>query len=174
MRCLASLFLVGSLILPVPIARANSGSDPARLDSVSVLPGTRVRVSTISSSRQLVGRFAGADSLSLRVEVAEGQPPAQLLRASVSRFEVSHGKLNRPIQGAVLGWSFGMVSGTLLGLALQDRRDCGPNCVSSDGVSPLMTGVAGAGIGLVVGLLVGSSMRRDQWVQAEIPPTTAP
>lgn len=85
------------------------------------------------------------------------------------------GKVNRPAQGAMLGWSIGMVTGTLLGIALQDRSESEFDFPSSgNGMSPLVTGVLGAGGGLLLGLLVGSSIRRERWVPEELPPGTAP
>lgn len=164
-------------LLVLAFAASTSRAD-APADTLSVAPGDRIRVFASTLEHPLIGRFEGSDSLSLRLAFDNRPTGAEIVRASILRLEASRGKSNRPLQGALLGWSVGMVSGTLIGFALEeDRDDCSsPDCgvFSRGGGGPLLTGVLGATGGLVLGLLVGSSIRRDRWRPAELPPPVAP
>ena len=175
MRLLPASILIAFVTSLALVSCVESARASARPDSIAVVPGMLVRVHTSSAPSPLVGRFGGTDSTTLWLGGAEGAT-TEILRASVSRFEASRGKRNRPGEGAIIGLGVGVLSGTLLGLALRDDRTCEVDCVFGGGEETMtfLTAAAGGTLGLVIGLLVGSSIRREQWAPAQMPAETPP
>lgn len=116
--------------------------------------GHRVRITTDSGSQWLVGALVAADEDSLQLRTADNAPVVSVARRTVSRFEVSRGRLSNVARCAATMAAVGAGAGLALGLlvASQDAHSwvhVGPGDVAQIAA---ITGAVGAGIGALAGL----------------------
>jgi hypothetical protein len=125
--------------------------------------GSRIRIteSEAAGFRRHSGTLvrAGADTIVLKLDRG-GEAVAYPL-AGVSRFEVSQGQKGHALAGAGLGLLAGAGLGALIG-----ATNCGSACSGSDdlgGLAVLIWSGIGAGVGLVAGGVIGSTLKSDRW-----------
>jgi hypothetical protein len=130
-----------------------------------VRPGDRVRLRPRAPDTPgTVGRWLGADAGRARVEVAsaEGRLDTALVSlADLASLERSTGRGTRLATGAGVGAFVGLAAGVAAGLA---EGDDPPGFVSfSAGDKALIYGLGGAGLGAVVGMVIGYTIKSDTW-----------
>lgn len=133
-------------------------------DSVRLVPGMRVRVGV---EHYAMPRFTGqllaaGDTIVVRLDGnRETMPvPVRVPRRDVRSMEVSRGLArNNTMMGAAIGAIAGAV---ILGLSAPDEEEAGWGAPSLQG----MFVVGGAGLGGIVGALVGYASSPERWVPA--------
>jgi hypothetical protein len=155
----------GCLLIPLLILPNGTVRTQQRL---AVRVGDRVRVTTDWEGAKVVaGTLVGEDSLGIHVQVVLSSPccgqPSELgvvtvPRARIKQGEVRTGRAPNLAGGALIGFGTGVGLGLALGLvaASDPRFQVGSGDVAR---VVLVSGVVGAGIGGLVGLLGGS----DHW-----------
>ncbi|HJU69281.1 MAG TPA: hypothetical protein VJ650_13655 [Gemmatimonadaceae bacterium] len=131
-------------------------------------PGSRVRVTAPDYGlRQAAGRVERLTADSMTIDPDGSRPEVTLPFQGMSRLEVSTGK--RPGVGLARGAGTGFVIGSLAGIALGalqyytcSKEECG--------LWFLLTVPAGAGVGLIVGGIVGATRPPDRWQEVPLTP----
>lgn len=130
---------------------------PAALRAqADVQPGTRVRILPTVGDTLIRGTVVTLDSAS---PLIAPKPAAEFVRipfATMERLEVSRGGRASTTAGGVIGAVVGAGAG--LGAALLWTRDCEYVC----GAAQVGSAVIGGAVGLVVGVLLGSSSPHGQ------------
>lgn len=154
-----------------PIVAAIAMSAPLLLAAVAaaeaqepVPTGERVRVT--SDVGAIVGELAAVDDGELEVRTETG--PVVIPHDDVSRVEVSRGRRGHPWTGMAVGAGTGLLWGLLVtaGDDIEDP-DYGGEAALSGAVA-----ASGALIGALGGLVVGSLIRTERWVEATPPGAT--
>lgn len=146
--CYATSFL---LLLAVPAVFAAQDAGP------------RVRLTT-AGAPALVGTLVGSDADSLRLRIPGEPTSVAVARSRVRRLEISRGWRRATVAGAALL----APAGALAGAVLAGRSAPTPRGYSAldlyDGETRTLTGAwIGGAIGLVVGAVIGSQVRRERW-----------
>ena len=131
----------------------------------AIVPGSRIRITQLEAgkSRRRSGTVvtAAADTVVLRPDGLGATATVSL--AKISGLEVSRGRKRHMAVGVGVGFLAGVGTGALVGaLACKDQNDC---LSGSDDMGPVVVAL-GAGIGGVVGMLVGGGIgahRTDMW-----------
>lgn len=142
--------------LPLVIAFLAAFAPAALRAQGEVQPGTRVRILPTVDDGLIRGTMVTLDSASLLIAP---RPAAEFVRipfATVERLEVSRGGRASTTAGGVIGALVG--AGVGLGAALLWTRDCEYVC----GAAQVGSAVIGGAVGLVVGVLLGSSSPHGQ------------
>lgn len=162
-------------ICTIPALLSLTGFIPAFAADAATpaVPGTRVRVFATPRAHPLTGTLDGVDATSLRLAGVKDQGQVEILRASVTRFEMSRGKQDYPVQGLVFGMIAGALAGTAVGLIAEDLQGSSQDCFDclpgGGGLSPAYYTIGFGALGGVLGLLVGASIDRDKWARTDIP-----
>ena len=146
------------LLLSLPAAASGQ-------DSVRLVPGMRVRVGV---EHYAMPRFTGqlltaGDTIVVRPDGNRHDIPAmvRIPRREVLSMEVSRGMArNHTLRGAAIGAVAGAV---VLGLSAPGEEEAGWGAPSLQG----MFVVAGAGLGGIVGALIGFASSPERWVPAK-------
>jgi hypothetical protein len=173
LRAMAVIAIVSGSAASAPRpAFAQTAPDGA---SVTVAPGSRIRVATPATGR-IVGTLLSATSDSLHLEVVNGSSIAFPV-ASVSQLELSAGVRRNGWKGAGIGLLAGAGVGGVIGLATYRRTECDEPvlelfvCSFIDQTSRNVTVVADAAlagtVGAVVGALIGH-VGRESWVRVPL------
>jgi len=156
LMCRDLLALVILLICPSHVPAQTA------VDTPSVSPGARVRITTDSSpGPRLVGTFAGyrADTLWLQVGAS---PLLPVPRSRVLQLEVSRGQRSY--------WRLGATVGFVLGTAVGVLTTQGKTYAFGDD-TPYIQILGGMFVGTALGAGIGSSVHRDRWeILAWAPP----
>ncbi len=130
----------------------------------SIVPGSRIRITQLEAgkSRRRSGTVvtAAADTVVLRPDGLGATATVSLAR--ISRLEVSRGRKRHIAVGVGVGFLAGVGTGALVGaLACKDH-----GCLDGSDEMGALVVALGAGIGGVVGMLVGGGIgahRTDMW-----------
>jgi hypothetical protein len=137
--------------------------------SPEVTEGSRVRVTSPVLDKRLEGTVAALDHTQLVVKgTDEGSWSVTIPREQITQLEVYKGSKGHAGLGALIGGGVFAVGGAILGAALDDWEFGGPQDDSNvDGAvgGALAFGLAGAGLGALVGLAVRSA----DWQEVELP-----
>jgi len=149
--------LLGSLTLAAPPATAQTG--------VGLRPDTRMRAwMTLPDTSVWVGSLVTLDRNSLVLRVDSATPTVRLDLGSIERLEVSRGKdplltIGLPVAGAIGG-------ALLAPLLNSEPLACRENLVDDPACrSEVPVPVIGAAAGTMFGLLVGSLVARERWLE---------
>ena len=157
MSCLVRAGLIAAATL-LTVARALPAQAP---DTLSVPAGARVRVSTQDQSlRHQAATLLSADSGALVLTYWNGTAAdtVQFAPAAIVSLEISRGRRSRLGAGALAG---GLL-GAALGVATYQPCDRGSVFCFDFGIETNL--LAGAGLGMIAGGLVGLFIRSDRWV----------
>lgn len=155
--------------LPLVLAFLAAFAPAALRAQDEVQPGTRVRILPTGGDTRIWGTVVTLDSASLLIAP---KPEAEFVRipfATVERLEVSRGGRPSTTAGGVIGAVVGAGAG--LGAALLLAGDCEYVC----GAAQVGSAVIGGAVGLVVGVLMGSSTPHgpERWRTVPVPPIPA-
>lgn len=147
----------------IPLLLSLSAAASAQ-DSVRLVPGMRVRVGV---EHYAMPRFTGqlltaSDTIIVRPDAYRGASPApvRIARQEVVSMEVSRGLArNHTLKGAAIGAFAGAL---ILGLAAPNEEEAGWGAPTLQG----MFVMGGAGLGGIVGALVGYASSPERWVPA--------
>lgn len=134
---------------------------------VSVLPGSRVRVTAATLVAPLVANFLEqrGDTLVL-IEESSGRGVWSLPLAQVLKLETTGGDatVNRPyvLTGAAIGAGSGLVAGLLFAAAARPSEE-------GRTYNRPVVGLVGAAIGGGIGAFIGSRRRTERWVNVPLP-----
>ena len=103
----------------------------------------------------------GRDSLTL---VMEGQTENRTISLrQLSRLEVNQGRKSAVLSGMGIGAASGFAVGYILGaVTYEDDPDCWLFCLSR-GEEAVFAGIAGTGVGLLVGAVAGAAIGKERW-----------
>lgn len=128
-----------------------------------IVPGARIRVSAPSFSRdRLIGTVASKSADTLVVKVENGAAPLSIPLVSITRLEVSRGKVARGVnalKGAGIGLLVGAGVGVVAGLVIDDPQN---NEITAGAWALFGAGVLG-GAGLLTGGIVGFARSNERW-----------
>lgn len=136
--------------------------------------GRKVRLKTDSMpewsewsnwSEWIAGIVVAADRDSLRLRQADGTVVRIALRR-VTRIEMVVGTRANTAKGALVGFVTGALTGAAAGL-VSGSEESGP---ISPAFGALLAGAVGGGAGLVVGGIIGTTQRRERWVEVQLGP----
>ena len=156
MRRLIRLGTIALLLSPVV---ASSQDPPA------IAPGSRIRITQLEAGkttrRSGTVVTAAADTVVLKLDGLGAKATYSL--ATISELEVSRARTGHVAAGVGIGFLVGVGTGALVGaLACKDEGSC---LSGSDDMGGAVTAVS-AGIGAVVGMLVGAGIgahKTDTW-----------
>lgn len=160
-----------ALLLAAPLAAQEPVPGPAARVAVPhpvgpvVRPGDRVRLQPRGPGvPATTGRWLGTDGGQARVEVlgAHGRTDTAVVSlAGVASLERSTGRGSKLGTGLAVGAFLGLVAGVSAGLL---EGDDPPGFMSySAGDKALLYGLSGAGLGGLVGMVIGSTIKSDHW-----------
>jgi hypothetical protein len=144
------------------------------LDAQEVSVGDRVRVQSEVSAytygeRQetktvkTTGVLSGLANDSLHIDTS-GQDFVSIHVPSVSKLEVSLGQNNRTLKGMAIGTGIGFGAGFVFAFAVASAAD-GEYSAAGFG---LVYGALGAGVGLVIGTIIGALSSGDVWQEVPV------
>jgi len=145
------------------VAQTSSSNSSA----VSVQPGQRVRVHSVTLVAPLIANFLEqrGDTL-VFIEDGRGRGVWSLSVSQIDKLELTAGRTGRSSsamkKGALIGGAIGLAAGLLFSNSV-DPSD--PNKDFSAGP----TGVVGAFAGAGLGLFIGSRMATERWVNIPLP-----
>ena len=135
--------------------------------TVSVAPGSRVRVKTLTLVAPLVANFLEqrGDTL-VFIEDGRGRGLWTFALSQIQTLETTAGEAGRnkrPIaQGAAIGAGVGLALGVLFAAVAQPSD-------STKEYSAILTGAAGAAAGAGIGAYFGSRVKAERWVNVPLP-----
>jgi hypothetical protein len=160
------------VVLVQPLARgeaAQAEGPPAGGPALAV--GVRVRV-TAATGQKVVGSIRGTlialddDLMTVAIDDGRGSAPLQLPIRTVSKVEVSRGRKDNALVGAIVGLAGGAALGSSYPSVVSADCTVGhPNCGGS--LQPGLT-LAVAGIGAVLGAFVGHLIRTERWTRVDV------
>ena len=125
-------------------------------------PGSRVRITAPDCGlNQQTGMLD--PSLGDTLVLAYGASNARCLRSNVTRLEVSRGRRSKWVTGLGLGLLGGALVGAAVGPTLNHPED-GLTAADWAAVGVLL----GAPTGMVLGTLIGASIKRDRWEEVPL------
>lgn len=139
----------------------------AQARSVPVVPGSRVRVKTVSLVAPLIANFLEqrGDTL-VFIEEGRGRGLWSFDIAQIQKLEMTAGEVGRntrPIaRGAAIGAGIGLGLGILFAVVAEPSD-------STKEYSKVLSGLAGAGVGAGVGAYFGSRVKTEGWVNIPLP-----
>jgi len=146
MRPARVLAVAGALLLM-------SSVSPAQ-DAAPLAHGTRLRLTTATGDRPLVGRLVAADAATLTLQAPGQSEPVVVRRAGLTKVEMSAGRHSRgrgALLGAAIGAGAGAVIGAVAGAASgDDEGDEAYGAVAGASVTAVLLGSLGAVVGLAV------------------------
>lgn len=142
--------------LPLVITFLAAFAPAALRAQAGVQPDTRVRILPIVGDTRIRGTMVTLDSASLLIEPRPNAESARIPLATMERLEASRGGRASTTAGGVIGALVGAGAG--LGAALLLGGDCEYVC----GAAQVGSAVIGGAVGLVVGVLLGSSSPHGQ------------
>lgn len=138
--------------------------------------GSRVRVSA-SSRSPIVGSLVGVEADRLLIAAADGAEPLAVPRASIQKFEMSHGPKSKA-KGALVGGLIGAGLGAAWGVAASQKQSCdglslgeafgcaAANDLADDTAANIAIGVGVlGGLGAIVGAVVTHG---ERWHAASV------
>jgi hypothetical protein len=127
-------------------------------DTTLLVPGARVRVTTNDRSlRQRAGSIVSADSSSFALSYWSGssRDTVRVAWDAIAEVEVSRGRRSSVGKGMLVGGLLGAVVG------VATYEPCEPSSMFCFGLE--MNLLAGGGVGLIAGALVGLVVRSERW-----------
>lgn len=161
-NCPHRTFPPGALcVLVVSLAFVGCAHSPEPIGPEGII-GERARVQLAAGqSREGILRGLEGDTVTLEAE-NESLLPIQL--SPTARLEIARGTKSNAGRGAGLGALIGGAGLAIVGVASCDGGgwiDPGPGACAAGGA------IFGAGVGALVGLLIGSTSEREQWVEVD-------
>jgi hypothetical protein len=159
-----------ALLFATLLAPGAVGAQSAEVRQLLLAPGTLVRFESSKAGGRRVGRVIDYTADTLRVDV--GGTASTFAMRELGSLEVSQGRHRSMMRSASLGLFAGSLTGALVG-AFAYKSSCGasscPAEVDTREVQTAFIGVAGGGVGLAVGALVGSRPR-ERWRRLPVDP----
>lgn len=166
MRKLRTCIIVVGLV-PGLAAAQNAPGAEWPLDS-----GSKVRITSPAFGLSpRVGLLVSTAADTLFVRHAKKDSTMAIAVPNIARLEVSRGTHTRKAKGALIGLLIGGVAGAVIGAASYSPASCNADTWCFDfgpEFGTTVLGVLGAGVGTLIGAIVGSSPT-DTWVPVTIP-----
>jgi len=149
------VFAVGLVLASGAPASADVRTEPP--GSMSIDPGTRIRVTAVAPTRvkkATPGWFEGWDPDTLRILRDPDRERVAIPTDSVRRLELSAGTKGDPVAGGILGFAVGTVAGVFVTAMVAEQDP------SSHAEYALLTTMVGF---TILGVVVGSRTKSERW-----------
>ena len=164
MRLKALIVGLGLICLTQDVVAQTASSNST---AVSIQPGQRVRVHSITLVSPLIANFLEqrGDTL-VFIEDGRGRGVWSFSLSQIDRLEITAGKTGRSSsaikKGALIGAGIGLAAGLLF------ANNFDPSDPTRD-FSAGPTGIVGAAAGLGLGVFIGSRISTERWVKVPLP-----